>query len=178
MGWVMKVLWVFDWDESLKCLPVLFKTSQGHVLVRFGDETIDPSFYPAVGGCVIRHTMFSERCPRNSSALWPIALYHIMELWGVLQATDRSNLVFKKIYDRYCSKCLKGWQVPISDVGLPSPQVRLVKPKLRNLLELVVAYCEDQAIYDKLGKYGDFYYKIKEILRTEDSKLNPVARGR
>ena len=41
--------------------------------------------------------------------------------------------------------------------------------KLRKILENVVAYCEDQAIYDKLSKYGDFYYKIKMILK-EDAK--------
>lgn len=45
-----------------------------------------------------------------------------------------------------------------------------MNPELRQLLELVVAYCEDQAIYDKLGRYGDFYYKIKAILKAEDSK--------
>lgn len=37
--------------------------------------------------------------------------------------------------------------------------------KLRQILENVVAYCEDEAIYDKLSKYGDFYYKIKMILK-------------
>jgi hypothetical protein len=44
-----------------------------------------------------------------------------------------------------------------------------VDEKLRKILEQVVDYCEDQAIYDKLGKYGDFYYKIKTILK-EDAK--------
>lgn len=32
------------------------------------------------------------------------------------------------------------------------------------ILENICKYCEDQAIYDKLTKYGDFYYKIKKIL--------------
>jgi hypothetical protein len=50
-----------------------------------------------------------------------------------------------------------------------SPRSQTVDEKLRQILENVVAYCEDQAIYDKLGKYGDFYYKIKMILK-EDAK--------
>jgi hypothetical protein len=40
-----------------------------------------------------------------------------------------------------------------------------VDEKLRQILEQVVAYCEDQAVYDKLGNYGDFYYKIVQILK-------------
>ena len=38
-------------------------------------------------------------------------------------------------------------------------------PEIRAILEKVCEYCEDQAIYDKLGRYNDFYYKIKEILK-------------
>lgn len=40
-------------------------------------------------------------------------------------------------------------------------------PELLAILENVKEYCEDQAIYDKLAGYGDFYYKIVEILRKE-----------
>lgn len=36
----------------------------------------------------------------------------------------------------------------------------------RSILEDVCKYCENQAIYDKLGSHGDFYYKIKRILNT------------
>ena len=34
----------------------------------------------------------------------------------------------------------------------------------RSILEDVCDYCEHNAIYDKLGNYGDFYYKIKQLL--------------
>lgn len=34
----------------------------------------------------------------------------------------------------------------------------------RSILEDVCEYCEQNAIYDKLGNYGDFYYKIKQLL--------------
>ena len=29
------------------------------------------------------------------------------------------------------------------------------------LIKDICNYCETQAIYDKLGRYGDFYYKFK-----------------
>lgn len=31
------------------------------------------------------------------------------------------------------------------------------------LIDNIIKYCEAQAIYDKLGSYGDFYYKLKQI---------------
>lgn len=35
----------------------------------------------------------------------------------------------------------------------------------REILENVCEYCENMAIYDKLGNYGDFYYKIKSLIK-------------
>ena len=40
-------------------------------------------------------------------------------------------------------------------------------PELVKILENVKEYCEDEAIYDKLSSYGDFYYKIVELLKKE-----------
>jgi hypothetical protein len=40
-------------------------------------------------------------------------------------------------------------------------------PELVKILENVRDYCEDEAIYDKLSSYGDFYYKIVELLKKE-----------
>ena len=40
-------------------------------------------------------------------------------------------------------------------------------PELRALLEQVARFCEDEAIYDKLARYDDFYYKIKKLLQKE-----------
>lgn len=34
----------------------------------------------------------------------------------------------------------------------------------RETAEDICRYCENQAIYDKLGQYGDFYYKLKSEL--------------
>ena len=34
----------------------------------------------------------------------------------------------------------------------------------KSLLKQICKYCEDKAIYDKLGMYGDFYYKLKKLL--------------
>jgi hypothetical protein len=44
-----------------------------------------------------------------------------------------------------------------------------MNPELREILENVASYCEDQAIYDKLGGYGDFYYKIKKLLEKDSA---------
>lgn len=43
-------------------------------------------------------------------------------------------------------------------------KLKMNEEVVRQVLEQVLRYCEDQAIYDKLSKYGDFYYKIKILL--------------
>ena len=45
-----------------------------------------------------------------------------------------------------------------------TPKVEVSVPK--EILEDICEYCERQAIYDKLGNYGDFYYKVKKILEN------------
>lgn len=34
----------------------------------------------------------------------------------------------------------------------------------KNVVMQICRFCEDQAIYDKLGRYGDFYYTLKKKL--------------
>ena len=36
-----------------------------------------------------------------------------------------------------------------------------------NVIENICKYCEDMQVYDKLGRYGDFYYKLKCLLNKE-----------
>lgn len=38
----------------------------------------------------------------------------------------------------------------------------------KKILENTCKYCEDMAIYDKLLSYGDFYYKIKKLLKENN----------
>ena len=45
-----------------------------------------------------------------------------------------------------------------------NPNIEVAVPK--EILEDICHYCESMAIYDKLGNYGDFYYKIKKILEN------------
>jgi len=33
-----------------------------------------------------------------------------------------------------------------------------------SVLKNIIHYCESQSVYDKLGAYGDFYYKLKYML--------------
>jgi len=35
-----------------------------------------------------------------------------------------------------------------------------------SLAEDICRYCESMAIYDKLAEYGDFYYKLKELIEV------------
>lgn len=44
-----------------------------------------------------------------------------------------------------------------------------MSPEIVKILESVKEYCEDEAIYDKLSRYGDFYYKIVELLKKEQA---------
>lgn len=37
----------------------------------------------------------------------------------------------------------------------------------KSIAEQICKYCEDNAFYDKLGKYNDVYYKLKSLLRNE-----------
>lgn len=32
------------------------------------------------------------------------------------------------------------------------------------IIEAIIKYCEDKQIYDKLGTYRDFYYKLKKLI--------------
>ena len=34
----------------------------------------------------------------------------------------------------------------------------------------VLKYCEDNQIYDKLGNYQDFYYKLNQIRRDSEER--------
>lgn len=43
-----------------------------------------------------------------------------------------------------------------------SPNRKISIPQ--SLAEDICDYCESQAIYDKLGDYGDFYYKLKQTI--------------
>lgn len=35
----------------------------------------------------------------------------------------------------------------------------------KEIIQQIIKYCEDQAIYDKLGNYRDFYYKLKKEIK-------------
>jgi hypothetical protein len=45
-----------------------------------------------------------------------------------------------------------------------------MNPEIIEILENMIRYCEDQEIYDKLGRYHDFYYKAKKILDKLDKE--------
>lgn len=51
----------------------------------------------------------------------------------------------------------------------PSSDELMVVPK--SLIMNVLAYCENQAVYDKLSDYDDFYYKLKRELNSQNESI-------
>lgn len=39
----------------------------------------------------------------------------------------------------------------------------------KEIIENICRYCENKQIYDKLGNYGDFYYKLMKILKENQN---------
>lgn len=39
-----------------------------------------------------------------------------------------------------------------------------------SIVDNILRYCEDKQVYDKLGAYGDFYYKLKKA-KQNDNKV-------
>lgn len=51
----------------------------------------------------------------------------------------------------------------------PTSDELMVVPK--SLIMNVLAYCENQAVYDKLSDYDDFYYKLKRELNSQNESI-------
>ena len=51
----------------------------------------------------------------------------------------------------------------------PSTDELMLVPK--SLIMNVLAYCENQAVYDKLSDYDDFYYKLKRELDSQNKSI-------
>lgn len=45
----------------------------------------------------------------------------------------------------------------------------MVVPK--SVIKNILAYCENQSIYDKLSDYDDFYYKLKKVLNSQNKSI-------
>ena len=37
-----------------------------------------------------------------------------------------------------------------------------------SIVNNILRFCEDKQVYDKLGAYGDFYYKLKKATQSEN----------
>ena len=51
----------------------------------------------------------------------------------------------------------------------PASDELMVVPK--SLIMNILAYCENQSIYDKLSDYDDFYYKLKRELDSQNKSI-------
>ncbi len=53
-----------------------------------------------------------------------------------------------------------------TEQALNIPVVSVPLPVIMQVLK----YCEDNQIYDKLGNYQDFYYKLNQIRRESEER--------
>lgn len=53
-----------------------------------------------------------------------------------------------------------------TEQALNIPVVSVPLPVIMQVLK----YCEDNQIYDKLGNYQDFYYKLNQIRREREER--------
>ena len=56
-----------------------------------------------------------------------------------------------------------------TEQALNIPVVSVPLPVIMQVLK----YCEDNQIYDKLGNYQDFYYKLNQIRRESEERNAP-----
>jgi len=40
-----------------------------------------------------------------------------------------------------------------------------------SIVNNILRFCEDKQVYDKLGAYGDFYYKLKKATQNENKAI-------
>ena len=79
-----------------------------------------------------------------------------------------NTITTAKSYDGYCREVYPDKISSNNDKSLKSLS------DIRSVLEDVVKYCENQQIYDKLGSYGDFYYRIKTVLKENNEISSPM----
>lgn len=54
----------------------------------------------------------------------------------------------------------------IRKITNPEPKVEKIPVDVK-VIKDILRYCEDKAIYDKLGYYGDFYYRLKNLIGND-----------
>lgn len=88
----------------------------------------------------------------------------------IVATTDRSlglPLITDSFVEEYCKSQGDLKEVKLHYLELiTSPYKEKTINVSKELLEQICKYCEDQAFFDKLSEYGDFYYKLKSILKS------------
>ena len=74
---------------------------------------------------------------------------------------NRGSLLEKALIE--VNKSLEKYRLRVDclEVKDEEKSLKFIKIK-KEIIQQIIKYCEDQAIYDKLGKYGDFYYNLKK----------------
>ena len=78
-------------------------------------------------------------------------LFHEMDESQAIMLQECFHAFARKVVSDVQSKDSK---LPIQNVSVPLP-----------VIMQVLKYCEDNQIYDKLGTYQNFYYKLNQIRR-------------
>ena len=66
---------------------------------------------------------------------------------------------------------LKEYVVSLLDGNICAKLIQVNYPTESLLIEAIkdcLKYCEDQSVYDKLSKYGDFYYKLNQFIKENN----------
>jgi hypothetical protein len=78
-------------------------------------------------------------------------LFHEMDESQAIMLQECFHAFARKVVSDVQSK---NGKLPIQNVSVPLP-----------VIMQVLKYCEDNQIYDKLGTYQNFYYKLNQIRR-------------
>ena len=75
---------------------------------------------------------------------------------------SKMNEEIKKLHKKFL-------HIPSTKKKKSSTDELMLVPK--SLIMNVLAYCENQAVYDKLSDYDDFYYKLKRELDSQNKSI-------
>ena len=78
------------------------------------------------------------------------------------ECISKMNGEIKELYKKFL-------HIPGTKKKEPSTDELMLVPK--SLIMNVLAYCENQAVYDKLSDYDDFYYKLKREFNSQNKSI-------
>ena len=97
---------------------------------------------------------------------------------GLSKTIYRDNHCYRADWHHISNNGGEGWDIElgfildgttedvIRKIDNPEPKVETIPVDVK-VIKDILQYCEDKAIYDKLGYYGDFYYRLKNLVNND-----------